>query len=112
MLPPIRIGLLSVRVEPMPAEHIESKLGQWQCDPADGLGPLIRISERQPPAMRAATLLHEILHVGAWLVGSDDDEQGRLCHEQWIDLASNTIATVMRDNPHLVAWLTEQLSAT
>ena len=48
------------------------------------------------------TVLHEILHACADVVGVDDDK----AEERVVTVLSPALLQVLRDNPRLVEWLT------
>lgn len=57
----------------------------------------------QEPIEAGNTLLHEIMHA-CWLVGgvSDDDKE-----ERTVAILTNQLCQVWRDNPDVIAYLTE-----
>lgn len=68
---------------------------------------LIRYDSEQSPAMQRATVLHEVLHAVAHTVGIDDEVE--LTQEAVIGRIDGILLGVLRDNPDLVAYLSENV---
>lgn len=77
--------------------------GDWQAlmGEIDYSACVIKLEGKADPQAQRVTLIHEILH-GVLLGGGERDHDERL-----IDLLSHGLLGVLRDNPALVAYLTE-----
>ena len=80
-------------------------------------GLTIYIRPDLPPMVERETLLHEVMHAAYYVAGNpfgwmnlapDDDEDREMSlEEQTIRFTSPLILSVLRDNPDLVAYLTQ-----
>lgn len=98
----VKIGHLTYRIEPMSRVQAEQEGAYADIGIEDGV---IRVQDDLPPALAAEKLLHEILHgcYDVWEIG------GRWGEERTVTALAKGLATVLHDNPKLVAWLMRQL---
>ena len=99
----IRVGYRDYTVEEWPA-NLASVSNRWgECDRRN-LG--IRIQQDLLPAMRAEVLLHEVIHA-AYEMGALDEKDGE---ERIACVLGNQLTQVWRDNPELIAFMSESLT--
>ena len=94
----IRVGFCDFTVEAL--TEPKKVLGDIEADHAR-----IRIDVDRPAPMVATTLLHEVLH-GAWYMANLPNKAEE---EDVVTSLAYQIAQVWRDNPDLVAYLSEAL---
>jgi hypothetical protein len=70
-----------------------------QCDKGH---QSIAVHPWQSPRRMRVTVLHEVLHACADVVGVDDDK----AEERVVTVLAPALLAVLRDNPRLVGWLT------
>jgi hypothetical protein len=110
-LPPlpkqVRVGYLTYAIKPMSDEVSEAGKMMGHCDNSEAL---IRIWTGSSAHQAANTLLHEILHA-CWHVGSLGDvcDDRDVKEEIAVSIFSNQLSQVWRDNPDVIAWITERL---
>jgi hypothetical protein len=66
----------------------------------------ILIDHRLTGWAKVQTLIHEIFHAAAW-IGSQHSKS--LDEETWVDFAAKEVSTIIRDNPHLITWISKQI---
>lgn len=64
----------------------------------------IHLSEELSPDRARATLLHEVVHALADLADLGDDGT----EEEWASRLGPLLLQVLRDNPHMLAWVLEE----
>jgi hypothetical protein len=98
--------------------YVDYKIETWAHDQADAserygetdrVRRIIRIDTDYTPQQSAETLLHEILHTiwAMWNVS----ELRKLEEEAVVHALGKGLATVMRDNPDVLAWIDMALRA-
>jgi hypothetical protein len=66
-------------------------------------------SQKQGPHQERDTVLHETLHAILRMTGHKEDFKSHESEETTIYAMSTALLGVLRGNPHLVDWLTEEL---
>ena len=100
---PLRIGPFIYKV-------VRDSVSQGELEEEGAVGLavpdslVIHISNDLAPDRERATVLHEIIHACADLSGLDDN----CTEEDWATRLGPLLLGVMRDNPHLVAWVMER----
>jgi hypothetical protein len=98
--------------------YIDYKVEKWSHDQADAserygetdrVRRIIRIDTDYAPQQSAETLLHEILHC-VWGLWSISDLR-KLDEEAVVHAVGKGLATVIRDNPEVFAWIDMALRA-
>lgn len=85
-------------------DRIEVEGGEL-CGEIDYFKLTLVIGEGQPPMHERATLMHEIIHGIANHTGQIELRR----NEAYIDAIAYSLVTLLRDNPDLVAYLTEKI---
>jgi len=94
----LRIGYRDYRVEVWPALTATSNERYAECD---RVAQVIRVRDDLPKQFKAECLLHETLHAVYDMAGiSENDNEERV-----VTHMSTHLAQVIRDNPHLLAYL-------
>lgn len=110
---PKKIKVLSVDYTVIKATaHEEGSngfIGNCSCDKN-----IIKIRKDMTSHKQANTLLHELLHavffeMGMWPVGKDPLDKFEISEETMVNTFSNGLATVIRDNPALMAAIQKGL---
>ena len=93
----IRIGHTIWKVIDSPHEHQENRRGSTYKELRE-----IHINDSIPKGLKDITLIHEILHACADIVGTGDEE---LTEEEWVKRIAPTLAGVIKENPELIKTL-------
>jgi cob(I)alamin adenosyltransferase len=101
----IKVGYRDFCVEEWaPSEAISS--GRYgECDKANAV---IRVTTIHGVDKAANTLIHEVLHACFDVAGIADED----AEERTVTHLANALTQVIRDNPDLVAYLTDALTPT
>ena len=85
-------------------DHLTAVSSRRRGEQSD-IEKVIRVDSFLDPRSVAETLLHEIIHAvySVFQMGREDDE------ERITQITSNGLATAMRDNPDVFAWIAEKL---
>lgn len=98
----VRVGYRDFDVVEWDRKDAEASGRYGECDKANAI---IRVSTDRGSVKAANTLIHEILHA-AWDIG---DMPGKVDEEKVVTVLANQLSQVWRDNPGLVAYLTDAL---
>jgi hypothetical protein len=98
----IRVGYRDYRVEMWSAITATSSERYAECD---RVALVIRVREDLPEQFKAECVLHETLHAAYDMAGLESGDP----EERTVSLLSNQLAAIWRDNPDLVAYLSEAL---
>jgi len=98
----IRVGYLDFAVEIWVTQHANAAGRYGECDKANAI---IRVDTSYGPVKAASTLLHEVIHACFDVAGIEDTDS----EERTVTHLSNQLAQVWRDNPDLVAYLSDAL---
>lgn len=101
----IKLGAHEVSVSEMSTEDCIGEQRSGMFAPTR-LAIQVHVAKR-PPSVVSETLIHELLHAIYYdrNIQDDDDE------ERTVTLMAGGLATLFRDNPHLVDWIAEQYGA-
>lgn len=97
----IRVGYRDIAVEAYTTPNFD-RHGEYETSTGT-----IRLSMERPPQRLANTLLHEVLHA-AW---ENTNLPAKAAEEDVVTSLANQLAQVWRDNPTLIAYLSETLGA-
>lgn len=102
----LKIGPLPFQVAgDLPALNAKRQAcGDQRVGNTDTHAGLILVDPTLPPAMQADTLLHEVLHAIHSVLVLRKDRQSA---EEWIGVTATLLLGVLRDNPDLVAFVTQ-----
>jgi hypothetical protein len=99
----VRVGYRDYAVVPWPTREADAAGADGYCDKQFGI---IRIREGMDAVETLATLWHELRHA-AWSVGCIGDDSNE---ERVVSILSNVDVQIWRDNPDLVAFLSDALA--
>lgn len=99
----IRIGYSDFEIVDWNSKEASSAGRYGECDKANAV---IRVDTTYGSIKAASTLLHEILHGCFDVAGIDEADS----EERTVTQLSNILTQVLRDNPHLVAYLGHALA--
>jgi cob(I)alamin adenosyltransferase len=99
----LRIGYRDFAVEEWDTKQANAAGRYGECDKANAI---LRIDVTYGPEKAANTLLHEILHACYDISGLTDEDN----EERTVTQLSSVMAQVIRDNPHLLAYLGHALA--
>ena len=102
---PLRISICGM---PFKVEWVESLVppGVGRCEVHEQT--ILVQNQGQGPDQERDTVLHEILHAAIKMTGHEDDFRSSR-EEAVVYGISPVLLGVLRGNPHLVDWLTEEL---
>jgi hypothetical protein len=113
VIDPVRVGYQTVRVERHGPDKLGANSGQYFGDES-----LVGVQWHLEGHQLAVTVLHEVMH-GVWHTqairtecaaeegeGDDNDD----LEEIVVNSMANGLSQVIRDNPHLVSFLQDELS--
>lgn len=100
----IKVGFVDYLIESWEPKTAAGAHRYGECSHLD---QAIRVDFSHDARQSAHTLLHEIMHAASRL---QDVEDG-LTEEQFVSRVSNGLATIWRDNPAVLAWISEKLTA-
>jgi len=109
----IKVGYSDVKIE-----YLDPKTNsKWCRDHHGEFVPetsVIKLAKKQRPSEELNTLIHEILHAITYIYGLNNDAgplKKTQVEEQVVAVMANGLQQIIRDNPHLLAYVNKQLGA-
>jgi hypothetical protein len=109
----IKVGYSDVKIE-----YLDPKTNlKWCRDHHGEFVPetsVIKLAKDQRPSEELNTLIHEILHAITYIYGLNNDAgpfKKTQVEEQVVAVMANGLQQILRDNPHLLAYVNKQLGA-
>lgn len=99
----VRVGFLDYAIEPWSVIHAMDAQRFGECAHQ---ALAIRIDFSHPYRKNAHTLLHEIMHAVCRVYAREDKAE----EEKTVEIMSNGLAGVWRDNPAVFAWIARGLT--
>lgn len=99
----IKIGYIDYKVICWPPIDATAAGRRAECD---NLVSAIRVRDDLPDAAFAESLIHEILHALYYVFDIRDDDK----EEKTVGVMATALATVWRDNPALIAFISGALA--
>lgn len=100
---PVKIAAFDIQLEHFNSNQArtEASYGQWRS-----LEQKILVDRDQNPLTTLSTVLHELLHAIRWAYGVEPKDS----EERQVNVEANGLTQVLRDNPHLLAWINHILA--